>query len=124
MTGIWSTGAVASFAHQPKYNSAVIRSTLRCAESSPSPTSHAPWIEAAAARRLGIAWAMAMAQRPLMQKPTAPHAPSRAAGSPAAKSSMVVASDTMPDAVIASISSRRACMSSSLEPNSRNGPPR
>ena len=54
-----------------------------------------------------------------MQKPTAPNAPLEAASSPAAWSSNARASLTMLVGVTVPISSWRACMSSSLIPNSR-----
>ena len=59
-----------------------------------------------------------------MQKPTAPTGPPRAAGSASATASSARASPTMLVGVTVPIRSWRACMSSSLVPNSRIGPPR
>ena len=59
-----------------------------------------------------------------MQKPTAPKRRASAAGSASAWASMAAASPMMLVGVTCPISSRRACMSSSLIPNTRNGPPR
>ena len=116
--------AVGSFSAHPKYSSAVARSRPRCGESSLSRTSQAPWIDAAAFIRPGWALAMASVSPPLMQKPTAPKRAVSAAGSASAWASMAAASARMPVGVTVPIRSRRACMSSSLAPNSRYGPPR
>ena len=88
-------------------------------------TSQAPWTDATAATRSGNARASAITSPPLMQNPTAPTGPSEAAaGSSAATASNASASPMMFWRVTVPISSLRWCMSSSLIPNSRNGPPR